>query len=535
MKRYKFFVLPLMLVVAVTSCKKSAFVKDNINPGTLQTVDPGAQFMYACAHTPNDNEAYYDFYRDIMPWLQYTTAGGGNVSGFESPASSHFNNRYNNFYTNVGLALSDVPYLVEALDSSERPGRVYELAINSIFKAYYGWYVSDISGDIPYSQAFEARYGGTLTPVYDVQQNLFDSLDLQVKAAVATLESSPSASQVLYGADDLFYGGSGNEVMAWIKAGNALRLKMATRLMKANPSGMTAIVQEVLADPNQMSSNTDSWVLEVGPNYADWQGNYNPSGFLASKAMVNFMNQYSDPREPVFYRLNSNGAYVGSVASPDSARTPYWQAIYTASDTPVSLLQHRLWTPNYNEADGYGLGTGNGYFPILTYPEYCFIRADLGARGYTTDNAGNWYTAGVTASIQEYDAWASAAGVTHYVPVTTGQISNYLGLPGITFNAARATEQIACQAYIEFFKQPAEGWAWWKRTGYPSTTSVLAWEPLIDNGSTATIARRAPLVPLPSSDANYANQQAAFKDMSGSPNWGATPDNSFGRVWWDMP
>ncbi len=205
MKRYKFLVLPLVLVLAVTSCKKSAFVKDNINPGTLATVDPSAQFMYACAHFPNDNEYFYDFYRDIMPWLQYTTGGGGNAAGFEVPASSHFNNRYNNFYTNVGLALADVPYLVKALDSSARPGRVYELAIASIFRAFYAWYVSDISGDIPYSQAFEARYGGTLTPVYDVQQGLFDSLDLQVKTAVATLEASQSATQVLYVAKDLFY------------------------------------------------------------------------------------------------------------------------------------------------------------------------------------------------------------------------------------------------------------------------------------------------------------------------------------------
>ncbi len=153
----------------------------------------------------------------------------------------------------------------------------------------------------------------------------------------------------------------------------------------------------------------------------------------------------------------------------------------------------------------------------------------------TTDNASTWYTNGVTSSIQFYDQQATAAKVANYVSVTPTQISNYLGLPGITFNAATATEQIACQAYLEFFKNPAEGWAWWKRTGYPNTTSIVAWEPLIDNGVAAPLARRAPLSPLPSSDANYANQQAAFQQMATDPNWGATPDNSSGRVWWDMP
>ena len=74
---------------------------------------------------------------------------------------------------------------------------VYEVAIAAIFKAYYAFYVSDINGSIPYSQAFQARYGGTLTPVYDPQQELFDTLDLQIKTAVKTLETSQGAEQIL--------------------------------------------------------------------------------------------------------------------------------------------------------------------------------------------------------------------------------------------------------------------------------------------------------------------------------------------------
>ncbi len=141
---------------------------------------------------------------------------------------------------------------------------------------------------------------------------------------------------------------------------------MATRLIKRNPSAVTTIAQEVFADANQMSSNADGWVLFVGPNFADWHGNYNATGFLASRSLVNFMNQYNDPREPAFYRRNSSGVYAGGTASPDSALTSNWQAIYTASDTPISFLQHRLWTPNYDEGDGLGLGTGEGFYPVIT-------------------------------------------------------------------------------------------------------------------------------------------------------------------------
>ena len=262
--------------------------------------------------------------------------------------------------SNVGLALADIPHLIAAMPAAEQAAYQYEGAIAAIYMAYYTFYVSDINGSIPYSQAFQARYGGTLTPTYDPQQTLFDTLDLQIKTAIGVLESSPSATQKLYGANDPFFGGASNQVTAWLKAGNALRLKIATRLLKVDPATLTSIATSVLADANQMSAIGDSWVLYVGPAFADAGGNFNPTGFLAAQPMVDFFNKYNDPREPIFYRqVTAAVAMFGGPTSPDSLpRPPYWQNLYKASDTPISQLQHRLWTPNYNENDGFGPGTG---------------------------------------------------------------------------------------------------------------------------------------------------------------------------------
>jgi hypothetical protein len=540
MKLYKYLLLLSLPITVAVSCKKSEFVQANINPSTLITVDPAAQFLTASANYGNSFEYYYDNYRAIMPWMQYWTNSDGNPPNF-TLESGNFNTRYGNFYGNVGLPLEDIPHLIEKMSPANQAQRVYENAIATIYKAYYAFYVSDINGSIPYSQAFEARYGGTLTPAYDPQQQLFDTLDIQVKGAVAALEASQSATQVLYGGNDPFYGVnySGGEAMGWIKAGNALRLKMASRLMKVDPTTLASIATEVLADPNQMSSVSDSWSLYVGPSYADAGGNFNPSGFLAAKPVVDFMNKYSDPRLTVFYRPNSFGAYVGSPTDPDTCSLQYYQNLYKAADTPFSPIQHRLWTPNYNENDGFGAGTGNGYFPVLTYAEYCFLRADFAARGYTTDDPATWYANGVTASITYYDARAKDAQLTAYTPLGAAGAASaaaaYLLQPNIAYDPAKGTEQIACQAYIEMFKNPSEGWAWWKRTGYPTTTSVLAWSPLTTNGSVNTLPRRASLPTFTTADANYANQQAAYKAMEASPYFGASPADFTGRVWWDAP
>jgi hypothetical protein len=534
MKRYKYLFLAMIPAMLAVSCKKSAFVNANINPSTLTSVDPGAQFLYAAVHATNDFEAYYDYYRAIMPWMQMITNSAGNAENFTNQ-SGNFNYRYGNFYGNVGLALADIPHLVAKMTSAEQAARADELAIAAIYKAYYAFYVSDINGSIPYSQAFEARYGGTLTPAYDQQQNLFDSLDLQVKTAVNTLETTNESGQVLYGGNDPFYGGAADQALAWEKAGNALRLKMAMRSLKRNPSGVATIVQEVLADTHQMSAYTDSWVLPVGNAFATSTSNYNPTGFLAAAPLVNFMNANSDPREPIFYRPNVHGIYFGSPTSPDTCTDAYWQNVYKNDADTFSAVQHRLFTPDFDEGDGNGAGAGTGFYPLLTYAEYCFIRADLAARGVTTDNAQTWYTSGVTASIQFYDKEAQNAQIANYTPVTATQITNYLAAPGVVWNAAKAEELIACQAHIDFYRQPSEAWAWWKRTGFPNTTSVIAWSTLSSNGAFNTLNRRVSLTLLPTSDANYANQQAAYTQMETDPNFGTSPSDAQGRVWWDVP
>jgi len=211
--------------------------------------------------------------------------------------------------------------------------------------------------------------------------------------------------------------------------------------MKRDPGKLASIASEVVADPNQMSSVDDSWVLLVGPSYADANGNFNPTGFVASKPLVDFFTAHNDPRLRIFYRKNKDGQYVGSYTNPDVSHLPGNAALYTVNDT-LSALQHRLFTPNYDENDGNGVGDGVGFYPFLTYAEYCFIRAELAARSITSDNAGDWYTKGVVASITFYDQRATAAKIAGYTAVTQTEIDNYMALPDIAYDPSKAIDQI---------------------------------------------------------------------------------------------
>lgn len=532
-KIYKLYVVVLTIVITGAGCKKEAFVEANLSPSTIYEVNPEDQFLAASAGSQDDFEYYYDFYRALNYWMQYTTSGGttGNSLNFTNP-TANFNTRYAKvFYGRVGTQLADALKIIEDMPEAEKAKRMYQKAIIQIFKAYFAFYVSDINGSIPYSEAFQARYGGTLTPKYDTQQELFNTLDQEVKTAVATLKTSQSTAQSLFGINDPFFGSSSDQVAAWTKAGNALRLKMGMRLMKRDPSKLQTIATEVIADPIQMASIDDSWALYTGPSYAGSTGNYNPAGFLASKPIVDFMLAKADPRLRIFYRPNeTEGKFVGSFTSPDESRLPANQPLYATSGA-ISQLQHRIFTPNFDE--GSGVGAGQAFFPFLTYAEYCFLRADLIARNITDGDAKEWYDKGVTASIEYYNRRAVAAEVENFTRVTPNEISTYLAAPGVAFDASKATEQIACQAYLDFYRQPSEAWAWWKRTGFPNTSSVLPWSELTSNGSPMTVARRASINVLPTTSLNYENQQSAINEMEQDPGFGAGPNDTFGRVWWD--
>jgi len=374
--------------------------------------------------------------------------------------------------------------------------------------------------------------------VYDRQATLFDTLDAQIKAAVKVLETPQTATQTAINAKDPFFpngiGDAVQEATQWAKIGNAVRLKMAMRLMKRDPAKMKSIVTDVLADATQMASTDDSWALYAGPGYANGTGNWNPVGFCAAKPVVDFMTLTGDPRLKMFYRpALKTSTFVGAPTSPDDVAANGNNFLH--SDSVYSQLQHRLFAPNYDEGDGNGAGTGVAFFPLLTYAEYCFIRAELGNRAITGDDAATWYNKGVTASITYYDQRAQAAGIAGYNKIAAGDITAYLANPLVAYNPVKGLDQIVCQAYLDFFRQPSEAWAWWKRTGLPNTTSTIAWEALTASGTPIALPRRAAITVLQTTDRNYANQQAAFKNMASDGNWGKDANDFSGRVWWDAP
>ncbi|GAB3170145.1 SusD/RagB family nutrient-binding outer membrane lipoprotein [Telluribacter humicola] len=549
----------------MTSCEKEAFVDINTNPDALSAVPPQNQFLNATISMHSqDFEAYYDLYRRIMPWLQYSTDINGNQGAFTQNVDN-FSQRYGRLYNGIGDRLNDVEKLVEKLPAEEQPRYQNMIRISRILKAYYTFYVSDIYGSIPYSEAFQGRYGGTLQPGYDTQQEIFAQLDSELKEAISTLKAAPSAPQISLGQYDQYFNGNAQQ---WVKAGNALRLKIAMRQLKADPTKAESIIKEVLAQPaaDLMSSNDDNWVFRANAAFTGG-GNWDPTSLRAPKPIVDFMWENKDPRLDAFFTPNSYSQanvdllvannqlpagttapvrrYVGSYTSPDDVKN---QAIAQRFYRPrqvmsngqqvsidtLSFIQPRLFSATAADASG-NAGTGLSYLPVITFADFAFMRAEAAARGITAESAKEWYETGVRSSIRWYDAIAQGANLTNYTPVTQAEIDAYLADTDVAFNPAKALEQIASQAYLHFLKQPTEGWATWKRTGFPNATSVVPMPTLTNNGATLVLPRRAPLGLINPNDPNFANKKAAYDAMAQIAGFGRDPQDATGRVWWDRP
>jgi hypothetical protein len=569
MKKIRYVIgVVALLSLAQLSCTKKEFAKLNTDPDILGSAPPPALFLSATLYTQNSFEYFYDLNRFLFPVAQIFTNSGHRVSGNTLTEGNSLQYRYNDFFvastTNgAGNYLTDAERQFDTLAADVRAARASWVPIFRILKAYYAFYVSDAYGSIAYTQAFKAKEG-LLRPAYDPQQALFDTLDAQLKSAVTALKAAnASTSQVLMGSYDLYYGDKADVILKWARAANSLRLKIAMRLMKRDPTKMASIANEVLSDDvGVMASNDDSWIFQPNNTYTGGSGgNWDPLGTGGAKGIkgtVDFMWNNSDPRIHLFYKTNNYtqanintaiaagklGAgttqparrYVGSYASQGPADSRLDVTTKVNDDLTLdtlSTIQDRLINPSNKDSLGNN-GTGRVSFILISYADVCFMRAELAARGVTSESAQTWYEAGITASINMYNDIASLAKVAHwgYKAVAPSEITSYLTSTDVQYNAAKALEQITTQAYINFFLQPNEAWALYKRTGYPNTTTALVYETFMLNGTVAPYPRRATINYPSEADDNYANKKAAIDAMAADPDFGVPADNT-GRVWWD--
>lgn len=332
--------------------------------------------------------------------------------------------------------LKDIQLVIEKGATTERPDIE---GIGRIWKAYVFHLVTDLWGDVPYSEALQGE-GGITTPAYDPQQEIYADLLAELEQGAAQLDAGGDG----FGTGDILYN---NDFTKWQRFANSLRMRLAMRLAEVDPgAAQSAFVAAYNA--GGFRSNADNATLQwpgapyENPLFENWQGRDDHG---ISMTMVDTLKSFADPRLELYAEpAQEDGQYRGlqnNVANP-----------------PLSLAWYSR-IGNFWRRDGANTPT-----PLMTYSEVLFLSAEAAERGWIPADPADLYEQAIRANMQQWDPWSPANAP------TDAEIDAYLANPRVVYDPARGREQIQLQLWISLYMNGQEAWSHWRRTGVPNLT-----------------------------------------------------------------
>lgn len=201
--------------------------------------------------------------------------------------------------------LNDLKFV---LTKSDEEGDTGSFLIASVLRAYTFQVLTDMYGDIPYSEALLGEEN--ITPAVDFGGDIYTGLIAEIDAALAKYNSDPIDSTV--GAQDAVYNADMSE---WVKFANTLKLKLYIRMAYTSQANATAVMNLIAAD-NFITSDASFALYVDAENKAnpfydvqiDHLGDVNN---IASNSLIQFLQNTDDPRLGAIYRLSDASLFRG--------------------------------------------------------------------------------------------------------------------------------------------------------------------------------------------------------------------------------
>ena len=381
--------------------------------------------------------------------------------------------------------------------------------------------VADAYGPIPYNNYGSGTLQNNYSQLQDVYKKFLNELDSAITVLTAYTLANPTAT-VLKDYDFVYNG----NVTNWVKFANTLRLRLAMRIVYADPALAQAEAEKSANNPiGFISSVNDRAALQHSANLVYYHPLYeiaysfNAGECRMSASMDSYLNGFADPRKAVYFTKADDGNYHGVRQGILSTTwTPY-------TGTKISSLN---------------MNTSTTQIVWITAAESYFLRAEGALRGWNMGGtAQNFYNQGISVSFVENGLQASdgaiyAANAT-LVPApfidNSGQTGNNI-LPSSTTKIAwNATdnfetnqERIITQKWIAMYPDGPEGWAEFRRTGYPKLF------PVVNNNSNGTINSAIQVRRIPYPQSEYNNNKTGVQ--TGVAALGGV-DGGGTKLWWD--
>lgn len=546
-----------VLVLALGSCTKG-FEEMNKNPMSPTGTDIGPLFngvvQSLCL---NSNEQFYLWNEIFYPETELgalTSEAWGNMSiGIDAV--------WNNYY----LALANIHDIDKRLDEMCATAEDDEIddkvrAQLIVLEAYKTFKVTDMFGDIPYSEAGYIWYNTVENrkPKYDSQESIYKTLLEKLIWAREVLNNGKSTTELgnayySLGSYDVLYK---NEYSKWGKIANSLILRHGLRMYDRDKTFVDSILVEaydkpVIDDYYYMGGAFALWPQYLGSNFGDegWAFREHKNLRMGETVFAQMStptdsadNQIFDPRVYVFFDTNNK-----TEGYPEGAWRAYPQlrdaTTPTEGGSPYSSSRDKnygfkgpacLYSP-FN----FYLIRDHVFVPqILISPaEICFIKAELAARGIVGSDFDkfNYLDEGVKNSLllwmqlpyngadatykyiySDLQKMMDNTDIYSFCQKHYFDILNPLVYNNANFGWTNEEflDVIYQQRWLDLFRQPNEAWNLARRTFRTPTT--------IDHQKLVTYR-----LPYPQSEVtyNYDNYSAQVSKMSHG-------DTRETKVWW---
>lgn len=476
----------------------SDFEKINTPPTSVTTIDPGLVLSKVQKDAAFAEGVEYPN-NQYGSWVHHW-AGGVLIS------SSRYIEQSDNAAWSAHYALirniSQIRNEILKGKENDPSGRT-KLAIAKIVEISVWQRLTDLFGDVPYSQTALGVAGVNPKPAFDTQESIYKSLIADIDAAMAQLNPADAS----YGSADFYYKG---DVAKWKKYANSLKLRLGMRIRYADAALAQKTVTEAMGQP-LLASNADNAAIPTYNNATN--ANVHPvlNHFLAGSPDLKYLGETfvaklvstNDPRLPKLAQPTVNSVKAGApaykglgVALTDEILKTIIKDDYSTASTATFF--NKTYSPAIPAM-------------VMSFSDVAFYKAEAALEGWGASpaEAEGFYQAGVRAALAQEP---------FNITTVPANFADQLSFAGLT--KEQQLEKIGTQKWIQLFGRSYEAFIEWRRMGYP----VLQPGPFA--GSTnGTIPRRT-IYSSQEALLNEDNYQAAVARMPKG-------DSYVSKVWWD--
>lgn len=493
-----------LLLAAASFFTSCDFEEKNIDPNNSSTIDLGPLLTYTQLNTTTGGDCKNMQVGTCMMLVQQTAtlntteaSAGDKYYQMNPAATSYFEDYYASAIKNWRE--------LETLASEKNDANM--LGAAKIWGAYLFQRVTDLYGNVPYSEAGMGYRGQIYNPRYDNQEDIYQGLIANIREGLALLNEEKAAIQ-----GDIFYNG---DIAKWRKFGNSLLLRTGMRLSKVDPATAKSVAVEAINGGIMNSPEDICMIKHIGDGRNE---DKNPLSFRfltddyvnkdavkISHTFINYLKKTNDPRMKVYCSLK------------DGDNTPEKQLGLPNGYDNNTIPSY----PGYIGKENYSNFNTNTILKMdaptlfMMPSEGVLLKAEAVLKGWISGDPAALYEEAVTLSMKEQSV---AYGYT----ITDEEIAAYLAQD--LFKQASGTEAkleiLGEQYWVATFMNGYESYANWRRCGYPKLTPTN----YTGNESNGQIPRRLTY----STDEYTVNKQHVNEA-----NQQQGEDKVTTRIWWD--